>query len=194
MTRILVAEDSPTQAQELELGLVAEGYEVTLCADGDSALAHLAEDAFDIVLSDVQMPGMSGYELCRTIKAHPLRGDTPVILLTRLSETLDLVRGLECGADDFITKPCEAAHLIERIQALRRPSDEAIEPETEMGVELECMGSRFTIRARREQMFNFLMSTFGELLTSKKRELEGQLGAEKRRREERRDNGLAGVG
>ena len=87
MTRVLVAEDSPTQAQELELGLVSEGYEVTLCADGDSALAHLAENAFDIVLSDVQMPGMTGYELCRSIKAHPQRSDVPVILLTRLRDS-----------------------------------------------------------------------------------------------------------
>ena len=187
MTRILVAEDSPTQARELELVLSSEGYEVELAEDGRAALERLSDSHFDMLLSDVQMPRLSGYELCRAVRDnHELRL-LPVILLTRLRDTLDIVRGLECGADNFITKPFEQDHLIARIEALRRTSRTDPEDDEDDDVVIESLGRRFKISTHPSQMLNFLMSTFDEFVRSKQRELETQLAAETLRRRELSD-------
>ncbi|HLB35101.1 MAG TPA: response regulator, partial [Gemmatimonadales bacterium] len=92
--RVLVVEDSPTQAQALGAALEAAGYEVGLAASGDEALQQLQPKGFDIVVSDIVMPGdVDGYELCRRIKAGPLR-DVPVVLFTSLADPLDIIHGL----------------------------------------------------------------------------------------------------
>jgi diguanylate cyclase (GGDEF)-like protein len=184
MTRVLITEDSPTQAQELRLVLEADGYEVVHALDGETAIELLSTRGFDLVLSDVQMPGMSGHELCRWIKDAPAHAGLPVILLTRLSKAVDIVRGLECGADNFLTKPYDARHLTARMAAIlashgAATSDEGIEP-----VSFDFMGDSFEIRAEPERILNFLMSTFEEFVRAQQRELETQLGTEKRRREE----------
>src|SRR5579872_5361321 len=97
--RILIVEDSPTQARELRLVLEDEGFCVEHAADGEQGLAAIDRAEFDLVLSDVVMPGISGYELCRRIKSGP-HGRVPVVLLTMLSEPQDVIKGLECGADN----------------------------------------------------------------------------------------------
>lgn len=184
MTRVLIAEDSPTQAQELSLVLEAEGYEVVHALDGETALEIYDSEVFDLVLSDVQMPGMSGHELCRAIKHGEGRRPAPVILLTRLSEATDIVRGLECGADNFLTKPYDASHLTARIAAILAMCTDEAEGEFNAVVNFDFMGQLFGIDARPERILNFLMSTFDEFVRARQRELETQLDTEKRRREE----------
>src|SRR5262249_23339522 len=98
MMRILVVEDSPTQARQLQYILEAEQFAVDVAADAEIALQRFGEATFDMVISDIMMPGLSGYELCDRIKNDPSGRDIPVILLSTLSDPMDIIRGLECGA------------------------------------------------------------------------------------------------
>ena len=118
MARILVVEDSRTQLEELRLILEAEGFAVDTAPDATQALAQLQAAPFDLVLTDVMMPDHSGFDLCRKIKAQPHTKDVPVILLTQLADPLDILHGLECGADNFITKPYDANYLLHRVRSI----------------------------------------------------------------------------
>ena len=102
--RILVVEDSRTQAEALRLLLEASDYQTEVAPDGETALELVRKGAFDLVVSDVTMPGISGYEVCRQIKTVLRRRDLPVLLLTALSDPMDIVQGLEAGADGYVTK------------------------------------------------------------------------------------------
>ena len=104
---ILVVEDSPTQAERLKYILEVEGYQVTVARNGKEALSSLSEHRPTLVISDIVMPEMDGYQLCRRIKADQDLRSIPVILLTALSDPSDVVKALECSADNFLTKPYE---------------------------------------------------------------------------------------
>ena len=115
--RVLAVEDSPTQAAALLAALEAGGYHVTEARSGEDALRVLAAEPVDMVVSDIVMPGtVDGYELCRQLKQE--RPGVPVILLTSLSDPMDIIRGLEAGADNFLTKPYTPEHLLERLGVL----------------------------------------------------------------------------
>ena len=116
--RVLVVEDSPTQARLLRLILEAEGFTVDVAGDGQAALTRLAAASFDLVVSDVLMPGLTGFELCRVIKADPALCDIPVVLVTTLREPLEIVQALEVGADSFVRKPYEPDALVVRLRSL----------------------------------------------------------------------------
>ena len=103
--KILIAEDSPTQAQSLKRILEQQGYQVGVAANGRLALEMARQSAPALIISDVVMPEMDGYELSRQVKADPDLGNIPVILVTTLSDPQDVIRGLECRADNFILKP-----------------------------------------------------------------------------------------
>jgi CheY-like chemotaxis protein/HPt (histidine-containing phosphotransfer) domain-containing protein len=122
MTRVLVVEDSATQAGKAKLVLEDVGYEVTLAANGEVAWRLLQENEYDIVLSDVNMPVMGGFALCHQIKADPHLRTRPFVLLTAQDDLADLARGLEAGADDFISKPWTPAILRGRLAAVLRDS------------------------------------------------------------------------
>ncbi len=116
--RILVVEDSATQARLLRLILEDEGFTVDVAGDGPAALTQMAAASFDLVVSDVLMPGLTGFELCRTIKADPALRAVPVVLVTTLRDPLEIVQALECGADSFIRKPYEPDVLVVRLRTL----------------------------------------------------------------------------
>ena len=118
MPHILVVEDSATQARLLRLILEDEGFTVDVVGDGPAALTQLATKPFDLVVSDVLMPGLTGFELCRTIKADPALRAVPVVLVTTLRDPLEIVQALECGADSFIRKPYEPDVLVVRLRTL----------------------------------------------------------------------------
>src|SRR5260370_30960880 len=117
-SRILIVEDSPTQAQELLHILAGEGLDTEVALDAERGLVLFQTTDFDLVITDIVLPGMSGYELCEEIKKHPTKQDVPVILLTSLSDPLDIIRGLECGANNFITKPHDACYLLGRVERI----------------------------------------------------------------------------
>src|ERR1700759_3539085 len=175
MTSLLIVEDSATQATELLLLLESEGFEVSIAKDGLSGLERCKRIAYDAVLSDVVMPGIDGYELCRQLKGDPKTANLPVILLTALTDPLDIIRGLECGADNFITKPYEPAYLLDRVRRLLENKAMRHSRKVAVGVDVMLMGKRFTINSEKEQMVDLLISTFEEVLRSRQREYEAKL-------------------
>jgi two-component system alkaline phosphatase synthesis response regulator PhoP len=127
MTRILIVEDEPGIAFALEADLKAEGYAVTLAANGNDALRLARAETFQLILLDVMLPGVDGWEICRILRRERVR--TPIILLTARAEEAEKVLGLELGADDYVTKPFSPRELRARIKAaLRRaaPPEEDI--------------------------------------------------------------------
>jgi two-component system cell cycle response regulator len=118
--RILVVDDIAANLRLLEARLNAEYYEVALASSGPEALAKAAEWAPDVILLDVMMPGMDGYEVCRRLKANPLTSSTAVVMITALVDPAERVRGLEAGADDFLSKPVDHPTLFARLRALLR--------------------------------------------------------------------------
>ena len=115
--KILVVDDDKNICELLRLYLVKEGYNVTMVHDGGAALAEFDKLHPDLVLLDVMMPVMDGWEVCRKLRA---KDNTPIIMLTAKGETYDKVSGLEMGADDYVTKPFEVKELIARIHAVMR--------------------------------------------------------------------------
>src|SRR4051812_7950342 len=175
MTQILVVEDSPTQAVELQLLLEAAGFQVDVARDGKAGLDRCRASQVDVVLSDVVMPGMDGYALCRELKSDPKTVFVPVILLTSLSDPMDIIRGLECGADNFLTKPYDGAYLIGRVRRLLENRALRGDRKVSLGVDVLLMGKQFTINSDKEQMLDLLLSTFEEVLRSRAREYEAKL-------------------
>ncbi len=115
---ILIAEDSPTQAEQLRYILENHGYQVIVAKNGRIALSSIRQNSPTVVISDINMPEMTGYELCKAIKADSNLMHIPVILLTSLSNSEDVLEGLICGADYFFTKPYNENHLISQIEKL----------------------------------------------------------------------------
>lgn len=118
--RVLVVDDMPTNVKLLEAKLAAEYFDVICAMSGEEALASIREKQPDIVLLDVMMPGMDGFEVCRLIKTDPRTMHIPVVMVTALDQPSDRVTGLEAGADDFLTKPVDDLALMARVKSLVR--------------------------------------------------------------------------
>lgn len=118
--RVLVVDDIPANVKLLEARLVAEYFDVVSAFSGAEALEVCAQQRIDVVLLDVMMPGMDGFTVCKRLKADPKTHHIPVVMVTALDQTADRVQGLECGADDFLTKPVDDIALITRVKNLAR--------------------------------------------------------------------------
>jgi two-component system response regulator MtrA len=119
--RVLVVDDDAALAEMLGIVLRGEGFEPVFCADGERALAAFREAKPDLVLLDLMLPGRDGIDVCRAIRAE---SGTPIVMLTAKSDTIDIVVGLESGADDYVVKPFKPKELIARIRARIRRTDE----------------------------------------------------------------------
>ncbi len=117
MTRILIVEDEPSLSEPLSFLLKREGYETEVADDGREALAAFDRDNADLVLLDLMLPGLSGTEVCRELRT---RSSVPIIMLTAKDSEVDIVVGLELGADDYVTKPYSTRELLARIRAVLR--------------------------------------------------------------------------
>ncbi|MDP9558989.1 UNVERIFIED_ORG: two-component system cell cycle response regulator [Rhizobium nepotum] len=118
--RVLVVDDIPANVKLLEARLVAEYFDVVTAEDGFKALGICDQEQVDIILLDIMMPGMDGFEVCERLKANPKTAHIPVVMVTALDQPSDRVRGLKAGADDFLTKPVNDLQLIARVKSLVR--------------------------------------------------------------------------
>lgn len=118
MTRILIVEDEMSMRIGLKDNLEFEGYDVEMAEDGAEGLEKILENSYDLVLLDVMLPKMSGFDVCKTARSKNIK--TPIIMLTAKGEEIDKVLGLEIGSDDYITKPFSLRELIARIKAVLR--------------------------------------------------------------------------
>ena len=118
--RILVVDDIPANVKLLEARLLAEYYEVLTAADGMTALSICDKTSVDLILLDIMMPGIDGFEVCERLKANPRTAHIPVVMVTALDQPSDRVRGLKAGADDFLTKPVNDMQLMARVKSLVR--------------------------------------------------------------------------
>ena len=157
---ILVVEDSPTQAEQLRYILEKNRYRVSVAGNGEEALAMIKGKRPDLVISDILMPEMDGYELCRSIKALDGLQAAPVMLLTSLTDLRDVMRGLECGADNFITKPYDEGYLLSRIGHLLVNRRQPREPEAVREMKITFEGQEYVITADRRQILDLLLSTY----------------------------------
>lgn len=118
--QILIVEDEVALTTMLRYNLERQGFQVEEAADGQEALLHLSENVPDLVLLDWMLPVLSGIEICRQIRRRPATQNLPVIMLTARTEEADSIRGLNTGADDYVTKPFSMANLLARVRALLR--------------------------------------------------------------------------
>jgi signal transduction histidine kinase/DNA-binding response OmpR family regulator len=157
---ILVVEDSPTQAEKLRYILEKHRYRVAVATNGSAALAKIAGEKPSLVISDILMPEMDGYELCKRIKATEGLRDIPVILLTSLIDPQDVIRGLACGADNFISKPYNEEHLMSRVMDMLENRLLEQEPNEFPGLEINFACQKYLITSGRRQILDLLLSTY----------------------------------
>jgi signal transduction histidine kinase/DNA-binding response OmpR family regulator len=156
---ILVVEDSPTQAEALRAVLEEHNYRVVVAGNGEEALGMIRQTRPIVVVSDILMPKMDGYELCKKIKTDDNLRQIPVILLTALSDPKDVVRGLEVGADNFMTKPFNEQYLVSQIRyLLENPIPEEVGQAGDVTILFE--GQTYSITSDRLQILNLLLSTY----------------------------------
>ncbi|PWB46602.1 MAG: hypothetical protein C3F12_06605 [Candidatus Methylomirabilota bacterium] len=178
--RILVVEDSPTQAERVRLLLECEGYRVETAANGREGLRRIQASPPDIIISDVVMPEMDGFALCRAVKSAEATRRIPFVLLTQRSAPPDVIQGFEAGADNFIPKPFDDDALLERVRRIFEQMDRQACEGPEPEVALQIGGHRFVVSARKAQIVELLLFTLEDLarvnalLQARERDLEAK--------------------
>lgn len=132
MTKILIVEDEPSMRMGLKDNLEFEDYEVDIALDGEEGLEKIRDNRYNLVLLDVMLPKMSGFDICKTVRKENIK--VPIILLTAKGEEIDKVLGLELGADDYVTKPFSLRELLARIKAVLRRGENM--PDADAGEEI----------------------------------------------------------
>ncbi|SDU16345.1 response regulator [Desulfobacula phenolica] len=157
---LLIVEDSPTQALKIQYFLEQNGYKVSMAKDGEQALVMLKDIIPTIIISDIVMPKMNGYELCDEIKKNDKLKDIPIILLTSLSEPENVINGLVCGATNFIVKPFDEQFLLSRIKYILINKEMRDSAFSQMGIEIFFRDKKYFISSERVQMIDLLLSTY----------------------------------
>ena len=166
---ILVVEDSATQRDALRHTLECNGYRVRTAANGREAIAAAEGLVPSLVITDILMPEMDGYSLCRHLKIHKAFRGIPVILMTSLGSTEDVIAGLECGADYFLTKPCEEEYLVAHV---RSSLEEFRIPHREAGatrIDFEHAGRKHGVTSSHRQIMQLMLSTYESAIQVNKR-------------------------
>lgn len=174
MTRILIVEDEPSLAEPLAFLLEREGYETAIAGDGRAALTEFDARGADLVLLDLMLPGLPGTEVCRELR---VRSSVPIIMLTAKDSEVDIVVGLELGADDYVTKPYSSRELLARIRAVLRRRIEASDALEEavleagpvrMDVERHAVsvdGTEVAMPLKEFELLEYLLRNAGRVLT-----------------------------
>lgn len=159
--QLLIVEDSPTQLEQLKYILEQNGYTVRTAREGKTAYQMVLESKPDLIISDIVMPEMDGYELCEKVKSNPAFRDISIMLLTNLSDPKDVIKGLQSGADNFLTKPYNEHFLLSRIsyvllnKELRQDTSSS-----DMGIHIVFGGQKYFINSDRMQIIDLLLSTY----------------------------------
>jgi two-component system sensor histidine kinase/response regulator len=163
MPRVLVIEDSPTQARQLALILEDAGFDAVISPDAESGLARLEAGGFDLVLSDLLLPGDSGFDLCRRIKADPRHRSLPVLVLTAQADPVNVLRGLEAGADAFLSKERDP---IDILRCLRRVLARGAYPtaDGQARAHVTFLDQGFDLAAGREHLLDVLLTAFEDVV------------------------------
>jgi len=172
VTRVLIVEDEPSLSEPLAFLLEREGYDTTIVDDGRDAVAEFLANGADLVLLDLMLPGMPGTEVCRELRVH---SQVPIIMLTAKDSEIDVVDGLELGADDYVTKPYSSRELLARIRAvLRRRSEPEVDDAVieigpvRMDVDRHTVavdGAEIAIPLKEYDLLEVLMRNAGRVLT-----------------------------
>lgn len=169
---VLVVEDEQRLARVIRRVLEEEGHTVDLAYDGEEGLAMAMEGSHDVIVLDILLPGLDGIEVCRSLRRN--RVDTPILLLTALDDVPDRVRGLDAGADDYLTKPFAFQELLARLRALSRRRVQAREPERIQTGDLvldlnrrraERAGRAIELSPKEFALLEFLMRNEGRVVT-----------------------------
>jgi|APTNR8051073442_1049403.scaffolds.fasta_scaffold01219_13 DNA-binding response OmpR family regulator len=134
MIKILIVEDEPNMRMGLRDNLEFEGYEVDLASDGEEGVEKATTEKYNLILLDVMLPKVSGFEICKQVRGKGIK--TPIILITAKGEEIDKVLGLELGADDYVTKPFSLRELLARIKAVLRRGTNEVEQDEEATIGL----------------------------------------------------------
>ena len=174
MARILVVEDEESLAEAISFLLSKEGFDVEIAADGPAAIELFDKGGADLILLDLMLPGLSGTEVCRQIRA---KSPVPIIMLTAKDSEIDKVVGLEIGADDYVTKPYSSRELIARIRAVLRRG-EMVDSSLDSGVLavgpvhldadrhiISVNGQQVSLPLKEFELLEFLMRNAGRVLT-----------------------------
>jgi two-component system phosphate regulon response regulator PhoB len=172
--KVLIVEDEEALALLLQYNLEAEGFRVSLARRGDEAEVAITEDPPDLIILDWMLPGLSGIELCRRLRAGKMARPIPILILTARGEEQDRIRGLTVGADDYVVKPFSLPELLARVRAiLRRASPERIAQTLEVdGIQLDREAYRVVRNGRQVRLgptefklLEFLMESPGRVFT-----------------------------
>jgi len=168
--KILIVDDSPTQAKLLEQVLLTHGYQVSVATNGAEALQQILAKRPDLVISDILMPEMDGFELCRQVRGAATLADLPIILLTHLNDPADVLHSLEAGADYFVSKPYNNKLLLSRISETLQRERTSYGEERDGRLALNYHGQDYLINAPKAQIIDLLLATY-ELAADKNQEL-----------------------
>ncbi len=151
--RVLVVDDEPETVKYVSANLRARGYDVLTAEDGRTALKTFRESVVDLIILDIMMPGLDGFEVCQAIRQ---RSDVPIIMLSARGQERDIVRGLNLGADDYLTKPFGVGEMLARVRAaLRRTPQNGVTPRPPLvmqHLEIDFAARRVTVRGREAQL------------------------------------------
>jgi PAS domain S-box-containing protein len=163
--RVLVVEDEPTQRLKLAGILTEAGYSVDVACNGEEGLASARINPPHLVLSDIEMPQMDGYELCQRIRADQRLHGTKVVLLTSHSDVTDVVTGLAKGADSYIAKPYDITALLEIVQTLLESGEDPAGHESAEVLQVRLEGRTLQVRSTRQQILNFFLNMYRDAVT-----------------------------
>ncbi|KAF0815329.1 Phytochrome-like protein cph1 [Andreprevotia sp. IGB-42] len=161
---ILIAEDSPTQAEQLRFLLEEEGYTVEVAENGRVALERLQQHRPTLIITDIVMPEMDGYQLCAAVKADAGLKDIPVVIVTSLAGMQEVAKSLECGADNLVRKPYEPRMLLSRLNYILLNLHMRKTSKVQMGMEVMLDGKTHYINSDRQQIVDMLLSTYEEAM------------------------------